>query len=242
MNPRSEEDEDEELQYKIAGQDFIYDLLVILDILHPVIVCMDKLQSFSCPIWKTPKYLREVINALEAINVDTLCGLPRLQKHKADIENMMYSGVQLKPGYLVDKEVCQEVQESSTKRKKKIERTYHWTAREITECEKEAVQLIKDLTTSIKHREEKCVHGVSRTLERCLDFHRILLNVCGKSSNLPKPFNFVRLVKHGVAEFRALFTHVSKLTQMVDDESLCFDPALSEQTFMKIKSFLASII
>ena len=45
-------DENEEMQYMIAGSDFVADLLAFLDILKPVVDLMLHLQSLDTPIWK----------------------------------------------------------------------------------------------------------------------------------------------------------------------------------------------
>ena len=244
MNPRAVSDVDEELKYKILGQDFIYDLLANLDILKPVVRAMEALQSFSTPIWKVVPYIRNVVKYLKDIDFSNYRGLPRLAKHISDLEGMTFCGVDLEEGFLVvntSAEMPGESGETSRRpRKKKVE--YTWSARELHECEEDGRILINDLVRSLEHRYEKCIHNVCHLLYRCVDFHVLISLLQGQVSNKSKPYNQVALAKHGLCDFTAFVDHVNSLPHIKDDDSLCIDSALSVQIFDKIKSALASLI
>ena len=50
MNPLRATDDDEEFKYKIQGKNFVYDILVVIDILGPLVEVVTALQSLNVPI------------------------------------------------------------------------------------------------------------------------------------------------------------------------------------------------
>ena len=75
LNPKSGADNDEELKYKITGQDFIFDLLFIIDTFQPLTATMTAIQGLSVPIWKTPKYIDLLIDFYKNIEIRSVTGL-----------------------------------------------------------------------------------------------------------------------------------------------------------------------
>ena len=48
-NPLSAEDDNEELKFKITGQDFVFDLLAVLDVMTSIDQVMKSLKTFALP-------------------------------------------------------------------------------------------------------------------------------------------------------------------------------------------------
>lgn len=241
MNPLSEADENEELKFKIIGQDFIYDLLVLLDILNPVVKAMEALQSFSAPIWKVVPYLDSVIKYLKSINFSTFAGLPRLKEHIEDLNKLVYKGVKLEPGYLVVA-TTSEPQPQDGKKRGPVNKTYTWSARDLNECEKDAQTFLEDLIKSVEARYQSAINNVCHSLYRCIDFHGLISCIVSTESNTGKPYNQVKLVKHGMKDFEAFVAHVNTLPHIKEDATLCFDPVMTNTFYSNIKSALASLV
>ena len=173
LNPRCRTDPDEELQYKIAGQDFVYDLLAILDIFKPITITMTALQGLNQPLWKTAKYTRALVEYLEGMDVEDFHSMPRLSNNIDDLRNMKFSGRDLQLGYLVTA-TSESSSEEIPRTKKKPSTTFKWTARELDDCKHDNTILLNDMVESLKFHIEMCCHEVSMSLERCLDFHQLV--------------------------------------------------------------------
>ena len=251
LNPKSAADNDEELKYKITGQDFIFDLLFFIDIFQPLTATMTALQGLSVPIWKTPKYIDLLMDFYKNIEIRAVTGLPLLRKHLAGIRRMTFEGVDLLPGYLVSRETAwkgadsEGQNEPAPKRAKKSRApkvTYEWTAREIEDCIAEADKFKLDLIASIKHRAGKSIHKVCSTLLQCVDFTSIYAMLTGALCRQKVPYSKINLAKFGASEFHSLVIHVSNLPQIVDTEDLIIDTVFSAEIHNKIKNSLASTV
>ena len=93
MNPRSANDPDDELKYKICGQDFVFDLLCIIDILNPIMKMMERAQDLQAPMWKVVGWQKVVVDFMEGMNIETSENMPTLAVHRAEIEKMSFKGV-----------------------------------------------------------------------------------------------------------------------------------------------------
>ncbi|XP_018014214.1 uncharacterized protein LOC108671228 [Hyalella azteca] len=227
MNPRSKDDPNEELKFMIQGQDFVYDLLFLLDFLGPLVQTMNVLQDFAVPIWKVVKFTRSLINHWESISVSTLKGLPRLSMHQTQLEMFKYNGLELLTGYLV---VHQE--------KGKVA----WEARELVDCRAAAEIFKRDFVTSLKNRSKRCIHEASTALEECFDLHGIFAKICGERSKKKSAYDKTALALHGVSSFNKFVDYVSNLPQVKSSDFLDINPVLSITLYDKLKETLVASV
>ena len=61
--------DEEEWQYMLMGSDFIFDLLVLLDIMKPRVDVMLQMQSLDCPVWKLKKIWPNLLRRLERAGI-----------------------------------------------------------------------------------------------------------------------------------------------------------------------------
>ena len=95
-------DENEEMQYMIAGSEFVADLLAFLDILKPVVDLMLRLQSLDTPIWKLKIWWPTVKAKLKDAASGCTPAFARLEKAGDAIQpGGVYKGVKLLDGWLV---------------------------------------------------------------------------------------------------------------------------------------------
>ena len=106
-------DNTEITEYKIAGTDFVYDLLGTIDLLWPLALLMIQGQLEWCPVWKFPSWiplLEEQLHQLaEGVIKDDPAhsACPRLYEHGKSIQCKKYGDVDLVDGWLIvqDKEI-----------------------------------------------------------------------------------------------------------------------------------------
>ncbi len=100
-------------EYKIAGTNFVYDLLGTIDLLWPLALLMIQGQLEWCPVWKFPSWiplLEEQLHQLaEGVIKDDPAhsACPRLYEHGKSIQCKKYGDVDLVDGWLIvqDKEI-----------------------------------------------------------------------------------------------------------------------------------------
>lgn len=122
-------------EFQIAGQDFIFDLCAVVDVMRPVVSLLVELQSFQVPIWKIHVWKDRVISCLEnmkVINVNNInVEMKNLKEHSKDIDNFLFKGTKLVPGWLMAENQNGESDESG-------HLVITWTAREIADCVEDA--------------------------------------------------------------------------------------------------------
>ena len=95
-------DENEEMQYMIAGSNFVADLLAFLDILKPVVDLMLRLQSLDTPIGKLKIWWPTVKAKLKDAASGCAPAFARLEKAGDAIQPRgVYKSVKLLDGWLV---------------------------------------------------------------------------------------------------------------------------------------------
>ncbi|CAB4021276.1 Hypothetical predicted protein, partial [Paramuricea clavata] len=60
INAFRDHDNEEVKEYKLAGQDFVFDLLGVIDLLWPLVLIMLRGQMLSCPGWKIATWIPQV--------------------------------------------------------------------------------------------------------------------------------------------------------------------------------------
>ena len=117
MNPLSAAGVDVEIKYKIAGQDYIYDLLLCTDILSPIVDVMNASQGLMEPIWKAYNWSARALSFLKSIDIKLCYGLPLLSENVYDLKNMIYKHQTLLDGYIVVEEENSSSPELATRKK-----------------------------------------------------------------------------------------------------------------------------
>ena len=191
-------------EYMIAGQDFIFDLLGIIDLLWPLVLLMLRGQALACPGWKVVTWLplvrEHVINysieVEKAFPSEIVC--PLLSKHIKDIEMMKFKGIDLVEGWLVKK----------NEKGKPVE----WEMREIDDCKSDLKGIARDMVDSLDRRMHACIPELLYTLQKCFDFGRLMRLLCGtRKENGHAPTSKSTLMMFGKEEFRRCINFLTGL-------------------------------
>ena len=169
----SNADDDFPLQYRMFGQDFVADLLGLLDITAPLCELMVLSQSVDFFHWKIVFWGQRMLHWMERI-VDNLAGMPRYKKHLQDLNNYLFQEVELFEGWHLlsqDKVVHPDHGE---------EPKYTWIERPLDQSMKELQEFAIDLKNSAENRLGNGTAEVSRLLARCFDFEELLVALEGK--------------------------------------------------------------
>jgi len=73
-------------------QDFVCDLLIMLDTFLPLKKVMEGVQSFSTPAWKCGIYMSRLCKHYESMDFQTRFNMPLLAEHIEDIQQMKFKG------------------------------------------------------------------------------------------------------------------------------------------------------
>ncbi|CAB3979328.1 Hypothetical predicted protein [Paramuricea clavata] len=96
-----------ELLYQIARQDFLYDLMGMIDLLWPLVLLQLRAQSLMCPGWKFHNWVDKASQQLEMFNkevhkkVPAKCVCPYIAKHGKEILKKKYGKANLEDGWLI---------------------------------------------------------------------------------------------------------------------------------------------
>ena len=99
-------DNREDYGYRLYGQNFVIDLLGLLDLLKPLAALMTQIQAQSCPGWKLTGYIPVVRNHTKQFIANLKSGCfslvtSRFRKHMEDIKNFNYGKTVLVEGWLI---------------------------------------------------------------------------------------------------------------------------------------------
>ena len=99
------DDEDESLNdenaFNIFGNDLLYDVSVMIDLLDPIVLTMIRAQSLQTPMWKVTIFQGQLNDHLADINLSSLENLPTLKKNIEEIKKLSFEGRKIFPGWLV---------------------------------------------------------------------------------------------------------------------------------------------
>lgn len=76
----------------MKGQDYVLDLLSILDVMEPLKMGMEAVQGVSAAPWKTAKVYHRLMEHYEDINFSSLQHTPRLRQHLEEVKEMTFKG------------------------------------------------------------------------------------------------------------------------------------------------------
>ena len=174
INTFQDHDSRELNEYKIAGQDFIFDLLGVIDLLWPLVLLMLRAQLLRCPGWKIAAWLPLVTTQLKLFSTQVMkkeplkSASPRLHEHGEDIANYKYKEIDLIEGWLVVKE----------EQGKPVE----WKMRELEDCQNDLTDLAKAMIQTLEEQSAAGVPDLLYTLQKCLDFGVLFTSLCGERS------------------------------------------------------------
>ena len=119
-------DKDFPLQYRVFGQDFVSDLLGLLDITAPLSELMILSQAIDFLHWKVVFWGERMLLWMEDI-LGNIKELPRFKKHLAEIENFQFQGVKILEGWeLVNKKEVERPEDGANV-------AYNWEERTVDE-------------------------------------------------------------------------------------------------------------
>ena len=204
---RSTSEDFDEDEYMMVGQDFVLDLLFMLDASAPVLKLMASIQNLQIPAWKivpgteaTIKTLEEMLDSLRDQPPNGLWKLPpslfpSLSKFASDvISKKEFKGVRLVEGWLIDYNA-------------KTQSGFQWVERQSEDVMKDALQFLEDLLEEINSRMDVLTSPPLKNLYSAMDLSLIMKNITGKYNSIlkqpivspttppPEFRNFVKYVK-----------------------------------------------
>lgn len=225
-------------EYKIAGQDFLYDLLGLIDLLWPLVLLMLRAQLLRCPGWKIAGWLPQVRDRLILFSTEVMNqkpskeASPRLHTHAEDIARFSYKSTELVEGWLV---VSEEQGKPIT-----------WAMRELSDCRNDLKKLAETMVVTLDERCKVGIPDLLNTLHKSLDFGVLFSSFCGEKSNDGEiPVRKADVMQVGQEEFKKCVSFVAKLPhveRLNKSDDLQLDKSFSDLIFWKIKSFFLEII
>ena len=220
-------DEDEELQYMIAGSDFVADLLACLEILKPIVDLMLRVQSLDTPVWKLKLWWPKIKLKLAGAASGDEVYFPRLRQTEDVIKpGGVFKGVELLEGWLVIKD---EGKGASGSR-------FTWKMREESEIREDHKRLASDLLTALDRRVNSVVSDHSLSVLQVFDAAALVSLHCGSSSD-----GVVKLAvpegeyeSYGVEACEAVLKVASKLKH-IQKSGMDFDPRLAFRYMTRLK-------
>ena len=144
-------------EYKIAGSDFVYDLLGTIDLLWPLALLMTRGQLDWCPAWKFPGWVPLVDKQLCQFDTEMKKDAPtnvvclRLNEHGKSIQKMKYGSVDLVESWLVvqEKDKDDVVDNGKVRKEAEDERSppkpIKWRLGEIEDCKTDLADFAESL-------------------------------------------------------------------------------------------------
>eukprot|EP00112_Aurelia_sp_Birch-Aquarium-sp1_P023792 Seg7234.1 transcript_id=Seg7234.1/GoldUCD/mRNA.D3Y31 product="hypothetical protein" protein_id=Seg7234.1/GoldUCD/D3Y31 len=225
-------------EYMMAGQDFVFDLLGIIDLLWPLVLLMLRGQALACPGWKIITWLPLVREHIIKFSVEVEKPLPSemvcplLSKHIGDIEDIKFKGMDLVEGWLTKK----------NEKGKPVD----WEMREIDDCKADLRRIACDMVDSLDTRMNACTPELLFTLQQCFDFGELMRIICGtRKENGHAPTSKPTLMMAGKEEFRRCIKFLIGLPNImkcVEEENLSLDVEFADMIFWKFKSALVEVI
>ena len=211
----SNADEDFPLQYRMFGQDFVSDLLGLLDITSPLCELMVLSQSVDFLHWKIVPWGTRMIEKMQHIT-DDLTSTSRYKRHLSDIKKYKFKEVELFQGWHLLSQDRMEHPDYD-------EPQYSWIEITLANSMEELKEFAIDLRKSANNRLRDGTAKVSKILASCFDFEKLLAAVEGSNSS-EKALNCVKdksnYLTMGKKEFKIWFRYVIALPHVqkkIDD-------------------------
>ena len=221
------------MEYQLAGNDFVFDLLGVINLLWPLVILMPQSQLQWCLGWKFIRWLPLVQKQFELLSREVVKRLPshaaspRLHKHGKSREEYKYGTIDLVEGWFVVKE--------------EQGKPIHWSMHEIVDCKQDLKQLALAMNEELKERFESSVPDLSKTVHKCLDFRILFDGVCGVKTTTQLPVNKNEYAKLGKAEFKKVVEFVSvspHVIELTSKDGVEFGSEFMDVIFWKLKAVI----
>ena len=225
-------------EYKLAGQDFVFDLLGLIDLLRPILLLILRGQLLWCPGWKLVPWLNQTVKQLQFFS-DEICqakpsklAAPNIHRHVEDICAMKFKDVDLVDGWLVEDDTSGKPTE--------------WKMRELDDCRSDLKNLAVGMNEEIKRRRVDGLPKLLELLSDCLDFGELFRCLVGRRVNMDRfEIDKPQLARYGRDQFRQCVEFIARLPyvkEVVDTRELELDKDCSELIFWKLKDTLLKTI
>ena len=247
INAFRDHDNEEVKEYKLAGQDFVFNHLGVIDLLWPLVLTMLCSQMLSCPGWTIATWIPQVKDQMNLFatqvsrEIPSLSASPRLHKHATDIakynsvelvQDIKYNSIELVQGWLIESE--------------EPGKQTNWSMRELMDCRDDLKQLASQMVLALAERSESGIPDILYILQKCLDFGVLFSGLCGeRMSDGAIPVKRYLLMQVGQGEFQRCVAFVSKLphvAEIIEKENLELDESFADVIFWKLKAFLIEFI
>ena len=234
METFRDHDNREEIGYKLCGQDFVHDLLGLLDLLWPLVVLMLQSQANWYPGWKLCSHLPLVKEQMESfidevsedIPASNVC--PRLHERIEELREKRYGRSELEEGWFVIGGGEGQM-------------PVNWSARELHDCVDDLKQLARDVINELDQRYQSSFSDLNKLLSKCFDFARLFAGLCGTRVEDRAPVDNQKFSELGAVEFRQCVNYASQLPH-VQDKNLELGSELSSTVFWRLKKVLIEIV
>lgn len=220
--------EEEELQYMIAGSDFVADLLAFLDVMKPIVDLMLRVQSLDTPMWKLKLWWPKIKAKLSKAARGDPDSFPKLKNVRNALQpGDVYKEVKLLEGWLVTNDNNQPGLAESR---------FTWQMRESEDVKSDRERLALDLMTSLDNRVNAVVADGAFSVLEVFDAASLVNLHCGSICD-----EGVKLLSSegeydtfGVAQCRRVLETTSNMLH-IQQSGLNFDPRLAHRYMNLLK-------
>ena len=221
-------DNREEIGYKLCGQDFVHDLLGVLDLLWPLVVLMLHAQANWYPGWKLTSHIPLVKGQMESFVAEVSNVCPRLHQRIEELQEKRYGRSELELGWFVVGGGEDQV-------------PVNWSARELEDCIDDVKKLARDVIDELDERYENSFSDLNKLLSKCFDFASLFTGLCGTRLEDKALVDNRKFSELGAAEFRQCMNYASQLPH-VQNKNLELGSELSSTVFWRFKKVLIEIV
>ena len=222
-------EEEQELQYMIAGFDFVSDLLAFLDMLQPVVDLMLRVQSLDTPIWKLKLWWPKVKAELTKAASGDLEMYPRLKNVIDSLKpDGVFNDVKLLQGWLVVNDAGPGAGRDGCR--------FTWKMREPDDIKRDRERLALDLLTSLDKRVATVVRDGAFSVLEVFDVARLVNLHCGLLSgdDISLELSEGEYESYGVNQCRQILETSAQLPH-IKESGTNFDPRLAHRYMNSIK-------
>ncbi len=222
-------EEEQELQYMIAGFDFVSDLLAFLDMLQPVVDLMLRVQSLDTPIWKLKLWWPKVKAELTKAASGDLEMYPRLKNVIDSLKpDGVFNDVKLLQGWLVVNDAGPGAGRDGCR--------FTWKMREPDDIKRDRERLALDLLTSLDKRVATVVRDGAFSVLEVFDAARLVNLHCGLLSgdDISLELSEGEYESYGVNQCRQILETSAQLPH-IKESGTNFDPRLAHRYMNSIK-------
>ncbi|XP_047741568.1 uncharacterized protein LOC125179542 [Hyalella azteca] len=234
------------VKFKVRGQDFAVELVLMLDIFTPIKDLLERCQRVEQYIWNSILWIRDTLERLDRISaeleqlhkLDDLSRLPshlfpHTRKHAEELGKRKFFDLELLDGWLTRPSPGRGKSDG-----------VEWVLYEPEEYLHDVADLSKNLKSALRKRYQDCSSPLAHLLDECLNPRRVLQCLTGSRSvpdGRPKLDQGNNFKLGGVTAFHTFFNFVCSLPHVKkrqSEEDLDFDPQFSNETYFKFCTFI----